>query len=87
MDTGVDCRIGIIAALKIAAARGICPFDICAWPGCDSVCWPLPLETSTEHSAKSEGMICPIALSRGRGCHPLNTPAQPKHDVPSGVAS
>jgi hypothetical protein len=45
------------------------------------VCRPLSLETSTEHSTKSEGMICPIALWRGRGCHLLNTPAQPKHDV------
>jgi hypothetical protein len=40
----------------------------------------LSLETSAEHSAKSEGMICPIALGRGRGCHLLNAPAQPKHD-------
>src|SRR5258708_39328036 len=43
-------------------------------------CWPLPLETSTEHSAKSKGVICPIGLWRGRGCYLLNALAQPKHD-------
>src|SRR5262252_8543765 len=43
-------------------------------------CWPLPIETSTEHSAESKGVICPIGLWRGRGCYLLNTLAQPKHD-------
>src|SRR6266853_1689053 len=45
------------------------------------LCRPLPFETSTEHSAQSEGMICPIALWSGRGCHLLDAPAQPKHEA------
>jgi hypothetical protein len=32
-----------------------------------------------EHFAKSEGMVCPISLWRGRG-YLLNTPPQSKHD-------
>jgi hypothetical protein len=43
--------------------------------------WHLLLKASSEHSAKSEGMICPITLWRGRGCYLLNTPPQPKHDA------
>lgn len=41
----------------------------------------LPLETPSEHSAKSKRMMCPIGLGRGRRCHLFNTPAQPKHDA------
>ena len=44
------------------------------------LCWGLPLETSTEHSAKSKDTICPIALWSGGGCYLLNAPAQSKHD-------
>ena len=44
------------------------------------LCWWLPLETSTEHSAKSKGTICPIALWSGGGCYLLNASAQSKHD-------
>jgi hypothetical protein len=43
--------------------------------------WRLPLETSPEHSAKSEGMIRPVTLWSGRGCYLLSTPPQPKHDA------
>src|SRR5450631_1488859 len=43
--------------------------------------WRLPLETSTEHSSKSEGMIRPVTLWSGQGFYLLNTPAQPKHDA------
>src|SRR4051812_10978565 len=43
--------------------------------------WPLPLEAVTKHSAKSEGVIGPVALWGGVRCHLLNTLAQPKHDT------
>jgi hypothetical protein len=46
--------------------------------------WRLPLEAVTKHPAKSEGMIGPIALWRGRGCYLLKTLAQPKHDAGPG---
>jgi hypothetical protein len=54
------------------------------WVAAPLCWWPSP-ETSTEHPAKSEGMICPIALQRGRGCYLLNAPAQPKHDSRPGA--
>jgi hypothetical protein len=41
----------------------------------------LTFETSTEHSTKSEGMICPVVRWRGWGRYLLNPSAQPKHDA------
>jgi hypothetical protein len=41
---------------------------------------PLLLNTSADNSAKSKGVICPIALCRARGSYLPHSPAQPKHD-------
>jgi len=40
----------------------------------------LLLNSSTDNSAKSKGMICPIALCRARRSYLPNAPTQPKHD-------
>lgn len=40
---------------------------------------PLSFKTFTKQSAKSEGVICPVALWRGLGCYVFHLPAQPKH--------
>ncbi len=47
-------------------------------------CRPLLLEPSAKRSAKSKGMIGPVALLRGRSrglLDVLNCPAQPKHHI------
>src|SRR5262245_55817367 len=44
-------------------------------------CRPLPFKALTEHLAKLEGAIRPVAVSRRRRPYLLRRPAQPKHDV------
>jgi hypothetical protein len=83
----LDYRSGIRADF-IALPDGLQVWPISAAPvlldNRDLMAGPLLLEPSSKHSAKSEGMICPVALwtRRRRGLLGLlNRPAHPIHNV------